>query len=307
MLDFPRLALLMAFTSRCRPTLTRARAKTPHQSSSFGRQEAEAWATFIHNYGIFISIYMCVCVWFICICIYMIIILIIDLIIITIIIIIIIIVIHCLYMVSIWHYPLVNCDRKLWKDPPCYSWENSHHFDWVMFNSKLLDYERVSNTVQCKNISVRQNMWTSILKKTMKFRRKRLVSMGHQATWTRTCPPVIKRCKRKSPQQNGVDGTSMCKCSLYPCNYINIKVYKLISTLSTYQYQSVYEYQYQCIYTVYIYIYAYIYIYIHITNTSFPPFLWNLPAKAQPRPCWAPFLQPWGTRKRNRSVDCLCL
>ena len=37
--------------------------------------------------------------------------------------------------------PLGNVNKKRWKnplkDPPFYSWEDSRHFDWAMFHSKL--------------------------------------------------------------------------------------------------------------------------------------------------------------------------
>jgi len=32
-------------------------------------------------------------------------------------------------------YPLVNVNKKLWKDPPFCSWENSHYFDWAISSS----------------------------------------------------------------------------------------------------------------------------------------------------------------------------
>ena len=30
-------------------------------------------------------------------------------------------------------YPLVNFHKKRWKDPPFYSWELTHYFDWAIF------------------------------------------------------------------------------------------------------------------------------------------------------------------------------
>ena len=30
-------------------------------------------------------------------------------------------------------YPLVNVNKKLWKDPPCYQWVNDNYFDWAIF------------------------------------------------------------------------------------------------------------------------------------------------------------------------------
>ena len=39
-------------------------------------------------------------------------------------------------------YPLVNVNKKLWKDPPFYSWVNQL-FSMAIFNSKLFVYRRV--------------------------------------------------------------------------------------------------------------------------------------------------------------------
>ena len=44
-------------------------------------------------------------------------------------------------------YPLVNVYKKLWKDPPCYEWENDHYFDWAIFNSYVNVYQSVSEKV----------------------------------------------------------------------------------------------------------------------------------------------------------------
>ena len=43
---------------------------------------------------------------------------------------------------KLWKYPLV-ISKKLSKDPPSYSCENSHHFDSAMFNSYVTNYQRV--------------------------------------------------------------------------------------------------------------------------------------------------------------------
>ena len=42
-------------------------------------------------------------------------------------------------------YPLVNVYRKLWFQSPYFSWAGeTHEIDWAIFNSKLLNYQRVS-------------------------------------------------------------------------------------------------------------------------------------------------------------------
>ena len=48
----------------------------------------------------------------------------------------------------------VNVYHKLWKGPPCYSWESIHYFDYG-FNSKLLHshYQRVN---QIERIGINQ-------------------------------------------------------------------------------------------------------------------------------------------------------
>ena len=52
----------------------------------------------------------------------------------------------------------VNVDRKLWKimgSHNAISWDNSRTLDWVMFNSKLLNYQRVPSNIKmsCKTLS----------------------------------------------------------------------------------------------------------------------------------------------------------
>ena len=44
------------------------------------------------------------------------------------------------------HYPLVNLDKQLWKDPPWYQWEKSRT-QMTIFNSKLLSDLIVSTNI----------------------------------------------------------------------------------------------------------------------------------------------------------------
>ena len=47
----------------------------------------------------------------------------------------------CLILAS-WDYPLVNVNKKLWKDPPCSMGKST--ISMAIFNSKLLVYQRVA-------------------------------------------------------------------------------------------------------------------------------------------------------------------
>ena len=40
-------------------------------------------------------------------------------------------------------YPLVNVNKKLWKDPPFYSWVVFFYFNWAISLGNLLVYQRV--------------------------------------------------------------------------------------------------------------------------------------------------------------------
>ena len=58
-------------------------------------------------------------------------------------------------------YPLVMTNSLLWKDPPIFHGK-THYFDWAIFNSKPLNYQRVAQ-FSCWNTTLCRVLWHTLV------------------------------------------------------------------------------------------------------------------------------------------------